>query len=194
VKGQLLRDPSTSVAFRDFYRAHLRFVLHFARDLGVDDASVDDVVQQVFWVAARRFHEFCAEYDAPRATRAWVLAILKHTVLDYQRSIRRKSPHVRLPHIDPETIGDSQHLGPHETLVRIEAANEVRRLIERLHPKKREVFVLAEIERRTALQIADELGVNANTVSSRLRAAWRDFERAAERYRLRDTGRLAPAP
>ena len=182
------------MAFRDFYRALLPFALHFARDLGVDDASVDDVVQQVFWVAARRFHEFRAEYDTARAIRVWVLTILRHAVSEYHRSIRRKSPHLRLPHIDPETIVDSQHLGPHETLVRIEAANQIRRLIERLHPKKREVFVLAEIERRTLAQIADELGVKVDTVSSRLRSAWRDFEHAAERDRLRDTRRLRPVP
>jgi RNA polymerase sigma-70 factor (ECF subfamily) len=81
-------------------------------------------------------------------------------------------------------------LGPHEALAKAEAARLVQRLLEELDDEKREVFVLAELEQLTAVEIAEALGVNASTVSSRLRAARRDFERAAERYRRRDTWRL----
>jgi RNA polymerase sigma-70 factor (ECF subfamily) len=95
-----------------------------------------------------------------------------------------------LPYTDPETLADSRTGGPHEALAKVEAARLVQRLLEELDHDKREVFVLAELEQLTAIEIADALGLNASTVSSRLRAARREFERAAERYRRRDTWRL----
>jgi len=178
--------------FRDFYHAHVEFVWRGARRLGVDDAAVDDVVQHVFLVAYRRFPEFrLDDFPGGRGSiKAWVFAILVRVVREYRRTTRRKSPHVNLPHTDPETLADSRHLGPHEALAKAEAARLVQRLLEELDDEKREVFVLAELEQLTAVEIAEALGVNASTVSSRLRAARRDFERAAERYRRRDTWRL----
>jgi RNA polymerase sigma-70 factor (ECF subfamily) len=195
VANDHLPEPPVSVRtepFRDFYHAHVEFVWRGARRLGVDDAAVDDVVQHVFLVAYRRFPEFRLE-DLPTgrgSVKAWVFAILVRVVREYRRTTRRKSPHVNLPHTDPETLADSRHLGPHEALAKVEAARLVQRLLEELDDDKREVFVLAELEQLTAVEIADALGVNASTVSSRLRAARRDFERAAERYRRRDTWRL----
>jgi RNA polymerase sigma-70 factor (ECF subfamily) len=47
---------------------------------------------------------------------------------------------------------------------------------------KREVFVLAEIEALSVVEIADVLGVNLNTVYSRLRTARQTFQRALERF------------
>jgi RNA polymerase sigma-70 factor (ECF subfamily) len=193
-EGPLSEVPASvkSETFRDFYHAHVEFVWRGARRLGVDDAAVDDVVQHVFLVAYRRFPEFRLD-DFPGgrgSVKAWIFAILVRVVREYRRTTRRKSPHVNLPHTDPETLADSRHLGPHEALAKAEAARVVQRLLEELDDEKREVFVLAELEQLTAVEIADALGVNASTVSSRLRAARRDFERAAERHRRRDTWRL----
>jgi len=193
-EGHLPEAPASAKTetFPDFYQAHVEFVWRGARRLGVDDAAVDDVVQHVFLVAYRRFPEFrLDDFPGGRGSiKAWVFAILVRVVREYRRTTRRKSPHVNLPHTDPETLADSRHLGPHEALAKAEAARLVQRLLEELDDEKREVFVLAELEQLTAVEIADALGVNASTVSSRLRAARRDFERAAERYRRRDTWRL----
>jgi RNA polymerase sigma-70 factor (ECF subfamily) len=183
---------STQPSFREFYHSHVEFVWRGARRLGVDDSAVDDVVQHVFLVAYRRFPEFrLDDFPGGRGSiKAWVFAILVRVVREYRRSTRRKSPHANLPHTDPETLADSFAPGPHEALAKAEAARVVQQLLEELDDEKREVFVLAELEQLTAVEIAEALGVNASTVSSRLRAARRDFERAAERHRRRDTWRL----
>jgi RNA polymerase sigma-70 factor (ECF subfamily) len=175
----------SEASFRDFYHAHVGFASNRARVLGVEDAGVDDVVQHVFWVASRRFHEFRPDH-ARASSKAWVMAILRRAVCEHRRSARRKSPHLTLPRADPETIADAGHRGPHETLVHIEGVRQVRRLIDELDPDKREVFVLAEIEHLPVSEIAVALGVNANTAASRLKAARRDFERAAARLRLHE--------
>ena len=55
---------------------------------------------------------------------------------------------------------------------------ELDRILGTLDEDKRAVFVLAEIEQMSAPEIAEALGVNVNTVYSRLRAARREVEAA----------------
>ena len=54
------------------------------------------------------------------------------------------------------------------------------RLLAGLDETKREVFILAELEGLTLAEISEALGVNQNTVASRLRAARREFEVALD--------------
>jgi RNA polymerase sigma-70 factor (ECF subfamily) len=172
-------------SFTDFYQAHVGYASNRARGLGVEDAGVDDVVQRVFWVASRRFHEFRPQHPRGSA-KAWVLAILRRVVAEHRRSARRSARFFDLPRADPDTLADARLAGPDENLVRIEAARRIRQLVNDLEEDKRVVFVLAEFESLTVAEIAGALGVNVNTVASRLRAARRDFERAAARCRLQE--------
>ena len=49
---------------------------------------------------------------------------------------------------------------------------------------------LLELLLTTGLRIGEALGLNASTVSTRLQAARRDFERAAQRYHRRDVWKV----
>ena len=78
---------------------------------------------------------------------------------------------------------------PTISLERVEAMRIVDQLLATLDEDKREVFVLAEIEQMTGLEIAEIVEANPNTVASRLRAARRDFEKALVRFRAQELGR-----
>jgi RNA polymerase sigma-70 factor, ECF subfamily len=175
--------------FDDFYRAHVGFAARYARRLGVDDAAIDDVVQQVFLVAYRRFVDVRPQDFPEGSIRAWLFAIVIRVVRDHRRTTRRKSPHLNVPHTDPETIPDSG-LGPHDAFARGEAARLVRFLLDGLDREKRDVLVLTELEQLTIAEIAETFGISARTVSSRRKAARRAFKRAVERYFVRETRRL----
>jgi len=54
-----------------------------------------------------------------------------------------------------------------------------------LDDERREVFVLSELEQLRAPEIASVLGVNLNTIYSRLRSARQRFEAALARRRAR---------
>ena len=58
----------------------------------------------------------------------------------------------------------------------------------RMDSDKREVFVLAEIEELSSVEIAEVIGANVNTVYSRLRAARQEFERALRRFHTHELG------
>ena len=183
--GAPVDQPFSLPAFDELYEGYVDFTWRSVRRLGVDEAAVDDVVQQVFLVVHRRLPEFCGA----ASIRTWIFGILLRVVREHRRLRRRKSPHQLSPATDPETLADSAH-GPDESTARAEAARLVQAWLDELDDDKREVFVLAELEGMTAKEIADATGSNASTVYSRLRAARLDFEKAAERCRRRDAWRM----
>lgn len=174
-------EPTRQVlTFESVYEAHVDFVWRSARRLGVDEALVDDVVQQAFMTVHRRLGAF----EGRSSLKTWLFSILLHTVRDHRRSVRRKSPHWKGGALDPDCV-PSAGATPHEALVRVEDWRLVDELLESLEGDKRVVFVLAEIEQMSAQEIGDATGLDPRTVYSRLRAARTDFERAAARMRRR---------
>ena len=72
-----------------------------------------------------------------------------------------------------ESLMANQEQSPTVRLERMEALRALDQLLSRLDDDKRVVFVLAELEQMTLLEIAEIVEANANTVASRLRAAGR---------------------
>jgi len=171
-------------SFEELYDAQLDFVWRSARRLGVDESSVDDVVQQVFLVVHRRLHEF----EGRSSTKTWLFAILLNAVREHKRALRRKSPHREGTPTDPDTLVDAQVANnPERALERAEASRMIDELLESLEGDKRVVFVMAELEQLTPAEIAHVTGLDVRAVYSRLRAARIDFERAAALLRRRET-------
>ncbi len=175
---------SRSVDFDDLYEQQVDFIWRNVRRLGVDEAAVEDVVQQVLLVVHRRLPEFCHA----SSVRTWIFGIVLRVASEYRRSVRRIHP---FPWTDPDTLADDSQRGPDESTARAEAARLVQQWLKELDEDKREVFILAELEQMTAREIAEATGSNTSTVYSRLRTARLDFEKAARRSRHRDGWRLS---
>lgn len=151
------------------YREHFQFVWRSARRLGAPEASVDDVVQDVFLVVARRLGEFRGD----ASVRTWLFAITQRVIREHRR---KKFRHLRkIEAARAEAPAASRAVDPY---ARSDAARTLLRLLDRLDDDRRGVFVLAELEGLTAQEIADGLGLNVNTVYSRLRSARTLLERA----------------
>jgi RNA polymerase sigma-70 factor (ECF subfamily) len=149
------------------YRAHFQFVWRSARRLGVPEAALDDVVQDVFLVVARRLAEFRREASA----KTWLFAIALRVVREHRRSTFR---HLRRV----EAYADAQPPESSDPIARSDATRTLLQLLDQLDDDRRSVYVLAELEGLTAQEIADGLRLNINTVYSRLRAARTQLERA----------------
>jgi RNA polymerase sigma-70 factor (ECF subfamily) len=154
------------------------------RRLGIPAGSVEDAVQEVFVVVHRKLGEF----EGRSSLKTWLFGIVLRVVRDQRRAMRRKG--MPLGQEDPETVGDEAGGGPDERAAKAEAVRTLHALLDELDDEKREIFVLAELEQMSVPEIADALGVNLNTVYSRLRAARQQFEEAVTRHRARDRWRL----
>jgi RNA polymerase sigma-70 factor (ECF subfamily) len=172
--------------FAQVYEDYFPFVWRSARRLGTPEATVDDVVQEVFVVVYRRLSQF----EWRSSLRTWLFGIVLNVVRAHRRSLRAKHPHALSADrgADPDAVIDSA-CGPQDVAMKAQAARLLDRLLEELDDEKRAVFVLAELEQMSAPEIATALDVPVNTVYSRLRLARQEFASAAARYRARDEWR-----
>jgi RNA polymerase sigma-70 factor (ECF subfamily) len=180
-------EPASAPSFDEIYDAYFDFVWTNAGRLGVSEAAIDDVVQDVFLVLHRRL----ADYDGRASMKSWLYGILARTVRDHRRTFRRKQARC-VPHApdSSEDVGlPSPDPSPSDLAERLEKVALLNALLEELDEDKREVLVLAELEQMTVPEIAECLGANVNTVYSRLRAAKRAFEEAYARHCARHEGR-----
>ncbi len=159
--------PAPNPELVALYRTHFQFVWRSARRLGASPEALDDVVQDVFLVVARQLAEFRREASA----RTWLFAITLRVVREHRRTTFR---HLRRV----EAYAESQPPSVGDPMARSDAARTLVRLLDRLDDDRRTVYVLAELEGLTAQEIADGLGLNINTVYSRLRSARSILERA----------------
>lgn len=178
-----LRAGSTDVPFDDIYEEYFSLVWRTARRLGVPEAAVDDVAQDVFLVVHRRLGSF----DGRVALKHWLLGIATRVVADHRRAYRRKDSKA-VPYAVDKYGGEvtaSPGPIPSEHVEQLEALRLVVSLLDELDSDKREVLVLTEFEEMTAVEVAECLSLNINTVYARLRAARRAFDAAYARYRAR---------
>ncbi len=164
-------------AFRAVYDAQASFVWRNLRRLGVEEADVEDKVQEVFVVAHRRWGEFV---DLGFGPKAWLFQIVLRVASDARRH-RRRHP------VDPDggVAQESQFMEAPQTaeVARKEALTLLDRALEMIEVDRRAVLVLHEIEQMTAPEIARTLEIPMNTVYSRLRVARTELEAAVVRLK-----------
>ena len=172
-------------SFETVYEENLKFVWRAARRLGIDPGDTDDVVQEVFVVAHRKL----AGFEGRSQIKTWLFKILVRVVRHYVRTQQRKPGH-RPAHSPDElqALHDHQTCGPAEAAERRDAVRILDGLLDGMDSEKREVFVLAEIEQLSSVEIAEVLGANVNTVYSRLRVARQEFEQAVRRFQTHELG------
>lgn len=162
----------TSMTVEALYTEHLAVVWRVLRRLGVQAASLDDAVQDVFVVVHRRL----GELDFTTNPRALLAGIALGVARNYRRTQRRRG--------EPEALSERTadlRADPSHDASRSEAARHAQAILDSLDEDKRVALVLADLEGLSGPQIAEVLKVNLNTVYTRLRAARLEFNAAAER-------------
>jgi RNA polymerase sigma-70 factor (ECF subfamily) len=154
---------TTALDFEAIFREHAPFVWRALRRLGVAEADVDDVCQEVFVVVHRRL----ADFEGRSALRTWIYGICVRTASDH-----RKRAHRRHEVATAEPAEGRADAGtPHEALAQKRELERLDRALDTLDDDKRAVFVLYEIEGLTMPEIAEALSCPLQTAYSRLHAA-----------------------
>jgi RNA polymerase sigma factor (sigma-70 family) len=162
-------SPSLAPGFERLYADHYDFLWRCALRLGAAPSDVEDIIQETFVIALRRYDQTqFSERGAKPST--WLFAILHNVLRNHARGERRRRTRL-------EAVAVAEHsrvVGP----LQAQASLGLRLLDEflvGLDPDRRVVFVLAELEGMRGPEIARALGLNANTVRSRLRSARQAF-------------------
>jgi RNA polymerase sigma-70 factor (ECF subfamily) len=172
-KSRSLPAPLT---LEDVYRDHFDFVFRQAARLGGPGIDAEDAAQEVFMIVARKLDTF----DATSLITTWLYGITLNVV----RSLRRRARIRRLFEIGQ---GDDKSDVPVRSIDRAEVVDAHRiayEILDKMAPKKREVFILAEFEGLSCEEIATLVGTKTETVWSRLHYARKEFaERLTHRTR-----------
>lgn len=168
-------------AWRALYDRHLPLVYRVARRMGVPESDCRDLCQDVFLRVYRGLGTFRGEAQFT----TWLYRITLHeaTRAGRARGVRNALMALLGREPAPPPVADQR-------LARVEAAEELEQILRRLKPKHRQVVVLFELEQLPLDHIAETLGCPLETVRSRLRHAWAEFERL-HRQRSLATGRGA---
>lgn len=180
--SQTSPEVAVAPAFEDVYRQHFAFVWRSVKRLGVRDAFLDDVVQEIFVIVHRQLSKFEQRSSLP----TWLFGIALRVARDHRRSLARRGPEAS---VDPSSL-QATTPGPGESLEKAEAVRLLHRILDGMDEGQREIFVMAELEQMSMTDIATMLDMNVNTAYARLRAARQTFESALARHRARDGWRL----
>jgi RNA polymerase sigma-70 factor, ECF subfamily len=175
--------------FAHVYRRYFEFVWCCTRRLGVSEAELDDVVQEIFIVIHGRLRTL----EHPESLRSWIYGITRRTVSTYRRARRAKDASVAALYSESE-MHYPERPSPQALAEQSDQAKLLWKLLDRLDPPKREVFVLAELDEMTVPEIASALNVPVNTAYSRLRVARQELEDGLARHVARTSlrGRSCP--
>jgi RNA polymerase sigma-70 factor (ECF subfamily) len=164
------------LSFPEVYKEHAAFVWRSVRRLGVRDADVADVCQEIFLVAYRKLETF----DGTASVRTWLFGIALRVCADHRKRahVRREQPTEALPDfpIEPSQADD---------LDRRKARAVLDHLLDGLEECQRAVFVLYELERMPMSEVAQALGCPVQTGYTRLHAARERMQAAIRRWRQR---------
>jgi RNA polymerase sigma-70 factor (ECF subfamily) len=163
---------SVEERFRAMVEGEAQFVWRSLRRLGVRPSDLDDTVQEVFVVAARRI----GDIESGRE-RAFLFGISARVASTRRRTMRRRPE-------DGETgltEKPSDDLDPEELSELRQARPVLQEILDSMSDDCRAVFILAELEELSTREIAELLGIPQGTASSRLRSARETFHAAVRR-------------
>jgi RNA polymerase sigma factor (sigma-70 family) len=153
--------PDTSAAaFERFFREHYPAVVRIACGVVGDSQAAQDVAQDVFIAALRRFPDPDASQHAP----AWVRVAAAHAGLNAIRGERRRGHRQQLCGIDVAPAG------PEEAILDQESRAEVRQALRRL-PRRAAVVLVLRHSGLSYAEVAAAMNVNVGHVGTMLRRA-----------------------
>src|SRR5689334_3823793 len=108
-KSSLPPEPSTAPVevptVQQIFTEYAAFVFRTLRRLGVADADVDDLCQDVFVVVHRKH----AEFKGQASLRTWLYAICIHTASNHRRRFRARFERLT-PSVPEQSVPPTQHV------------------------------------------------------------------------------------
>jgi RNA polymerase sigma-70 factor (ECF subfamily) len=168
-------------AFAKLYKRYYNQVFAFCSRLLRGKHDVEDAVQQVFMEAWRSMGRF----EGRSLFSTWLTKIAIHTCL----SFHRKAARLMLSAMEgpdayaqiTELLWDQTQKYPDEEIFLNEKKAMVNKLLARMTPKKKVVFMMSDMQGMTAPEISAILNIPDATVRTRLFHARREFSSWIER-------------
>jgi RNA polymerase sigma-70 factor (ECF subfamily) len=169
---ELRRDRGDALTFDEVFEGHAGYVWRVLRRLGVRNADLKDVCQEVFIVV----HGKLPSYDGRCSVTTWLWGLCRRKASEYRRT----------PHVGREDLVDAlpEQGEPPSQELDMDQRAKLRLLdaaLATLDDDKRLVFVLHGIEEVPMREVAEICDCPLQTAYSRYHAAQRHVEAALRR-------------
>jgi RNA polymerase sigma-70 factor, ECF subfamily len=173
-------QPNSAVEPLDpagIFAQHGDFVWRTLQRLGVREADLEDVTQEVFLVVGRQLRWF----EGHSKITTWLYGICVRVASTHRRRawVRRE-----IPTSDPLDSPDPDG-GPEEALEAARLRKQLHEVLDLMSVEPRALLVMYEIDEMSCEEIAGVLGVPTGTVYSRLNTARKEFQSALKRHQAR---------
>jgi RNA polymerase sigma-70 factor, ECF subfamily len=173
------RDPDGWARLSAIYGP---LVYHLARRFGLSEADAADVVQEVFGVLSRKIDD----YRGQGRFRAWLWTITRNKIRDHRRRTQERAiaaggteAYLHLQQLSD----DASESWSNDEERRSAEQGVVKRTLELIRaefePTTWKAFWIATVEKRTAAEIAAELGITKHAVHQ---AKYRVLKRLREEF------------
>lgn len=154
----------------EVHQAHAGFVWATLHRMGVREADLPDMMQEVFVVVHRRQDS----YDGTSRVTSWLYGICRKVAAAY-----RRRPHVRKEYlVDEAPVTSASAPSSQAELEAREAQEMLQAVLSEMDVDRRATFVMYEIDGMSGEAIAEQLGIPVGTVYSRVHAARKTFQTA----------------
>ena len=183
VRRAIAGDGTAFTALWDTYIGQLRaYIKGWLKQL--DDLHVDDICSRSFEKAFRQI----GSYDPSKSQfLTWLKSIAHNTALDLLELEGRVHPHNQTVYLDDEVysgpVSDSlpdEEDSPLDSIIRTENAEATERCIEALPDLYREIARKRLVDGMQYKEIAEETGIELNTVRTRIRRARQIIDRLSK--------------
>ncbi|MEQ9500260.1 MAG: RNA polymerase sigma factor [Deltaproteobacteria bacterium] len=164
----------------------LEVVINWAARLCGPRLDPEDIAHEVFIVALTKL----GSLKDPTKFNSWLYGITRKTVAKYRRRAWIKKWVGAQEEID---VADDAP-GPAMDVIRKESSDRIRRLMERVPAKQREVLILVHVEGRSGPEVAEMLGIPEGTVRGRLRLGKNKLLQLLEAEGIDPPGARNPKP
>jgi RNA polymerase sigma factor (sigma-70 family) len=154
----------------DVIQGEYRRLFQFIRKRVGDQGEAEDILQDVFYelIEAYRLMQPIEQVGA------WLYRVARNRIIDRFREQKRNDSRAGVREEESLLMEDllpSPDAGPEAAYARAVLLEELEAAIEELPEEQRSVFVAHELEGRSFKEIAEETGLNINTLLSRKRYA-----------------------
>lgn len=172
------QDQRAFAMLVDRYQSKL---LRFIKTItNVRHEEAEDILQESFIKAYRNLNGF----DANQSFSSWIYRIVRNeTISTYRKKSVRPEGH--LEQSDEETLDRFAHrLNIAAELERSEEAAQIRKALDELDEKYRDVLILQYLEEKDYKEISDILHLPMGTVATRINRAKQKFKEVAKNHGL----------
>lgn len=162
----------------DRYQAKLLRFIRTISNIRIEEA--EDILQEAFIKAYRNLNSF----DKNQSFSSWMYRIVRNETISHYRK-RNVRPEGHTDQEDEETLDRfAHHLDIAMDAEKAEEANAIRKALDELDPKYRDVLILQYLEEKDYKEISDILHIPMGTVATRINRAKERFKIVAKKYGL----------